>query len=255
MLERTLKAAIHSLYMETLKRKPDQGKAFQLTSKWDASNHFLAWGGFTRFANWRFIHRARLNCVPVNRAVCHGNREKRCGKCGYSSEPLPHVLCSCKPHSRAWQLRHNATQNHLVKAIALRLGEIAVNCAIPGTDNQLRPDVIVTDKAQKKIILVDIMVFFENRTLAFCEAQARKLEKYTPLADTLRAKGYEVQMDSLIVGALGTWDPCNERVLRTCGIGRRYAQLMWHLMVSDTIRWSRDIYIKHITGHRQHQEV
>ncbi|EMP28244.1 Tetratricopeptide repeat protein 34 [Chelonia mydas] len=62
-------------------------------------------------------------------------------------------------------------------------------------------------------------------------------------------------MDALIVGALGAWDPCNECVLRTCGIGRQYAQLMQHLMVSDTIRWSRDIYIEHITGHRQYQEA
>ncbi|CAM4407670.1 unnamed protein product [Lepidochelys olivacea] len=50
-------------------------------------------------------------------------------------------------------------------------------------------------------------------------------------------------------------DPCNERVLRTCGIGRCYAWLMRGLMVLDTIQWSRDIYIEHITGHRQYQEV
>ncbi|XP_065265992.1 uncharacterized protein T26G10.4-like [Emys orbicularis] len=138
LLERTLKATIHSLYVETLKHKPDPGKAFDLTSKWDASNHFLAGGGFTRFADWQFIHRARLNCVPLNGAVHHGNRDKRCRKCGYSNESsLPHVLCSCKPHSRAWQLRHNAIQNRLVTAIAPRLGDISVNCTIPGTDSQL----------------------------------------------------------------------------------------------------------------------
>ncbi|CAM4606818.1 unnamed protein product [Lepidochelys olivacea] len=235
LLESTLKAAIHSLYIETLKCKPDQGKVFELTSKWDASNHFLAGGGFTRFANWWFIHRAQLNCVPLNGAVHHGNRDKRCRKCGYSNETLPHVLCSCRPHSRAWQLRHNTIQNRLVKAIAPRLREVAVNCAIPGTDSQLRPNMVITDLAQKKIIPVDITVSFENRTPAFREARACKLEKYAPLADTLRAKCYEVQLDALIVGALGAWDPCNERVLRTCGIGRRYTRLMRHLMVSDTI--------------------
>ncbi|EMP31158.1 hypothetical protein UY3_11720 [Chelonia mydas] len=62
-------------------------------------------------------------------------------------------------------------------------------------------------------------------------------------------------MDALIVGALGTWDLCNERVLQTCGIGRCYARLMRRLMVSHTIRWSRDIYIEHITGHRQYQKM
>ncbi|EMP26520.1 hypothetical protein UY3_16392 [Chelonia mydas] len=54
-------------------------------------------------------------------------------------------------------------------------------------------------------------------------------------------------MDALIIGALGAWDPCNECVLRTCGIGRHYAWLMRPLMVSDIIRWSRDIYIEHLT--------
>ncbi|KAM7176598.1 RNA cytosine C(5)-methyltransferase NSUN2 [Macrochelys suwanniensis] len=34
------------------------------------------WECFTRFADWRFIHHARLNCVPLNGAVCHGNRDK-----------------------------------------------------------------------------------------------------------------------------------------------------------------------------------
>ncbi|XP_030406028.1 uncharacterized protein LOC115645479 [Gopherus evgoodei] len=253
-LERSLKAAVRALYLGTLKKKPDQGKVYEVTSKWDSSNHFLHSGSFIRFADWRFIHRARLNCVPLNGAVRHGTRDKRCRKCGYAMETLPHVLCSCKPHARAWQLRHNAIQDRLVKAIAPQLGEKVTNRTVPGTDSPLRPDIVVMDEARKKIILVDVTVPFENRTLAFREARARKLEKYTPLADTLRSKGYEVYTDALIVGALGAWDPCNERVLRACGVGRRYAQLMRRLMVSDTIRWSRDIYTEHVTGHRQYQE-
>nr|XP_032625163.1 phospholipase A2 inhibitor and Ly6/PLAUR domain-containing protein-like [Chelonoidis abingdonii] len=46
--------------------------------------------------------------------------------------------------------------------------------------------------------------------------------KRTPLANTLRVKDYEVQLDFLIVRALGAWDPCNKRVLQ-------------RLIVSDTI--------------------
>ncbi|EMP29452.1 E3 ubiquitin-protein ligase MGRN1 [Chelonia mydas] len=132
MLERTLKAATHLVYTETLKCKPDQGEAFKLISKWDASNHFLAGGGFTRFADLQVIPR--------------------------------------------------------------ELSATGTETSVAGTG------------------------------------------KIHPLADTLRVKGYEVQMDALIIGALGTWDPCNERLLWTCGIGRRYARLMRHLMVSDTIR-------------------
>ncbi|XP_030422642.1 uncharacterized protein LOC115653440 isoform X2 [Gopherus evgoodei] len=253
LLEKSLKAAVHTLYVDTLKKKTDQGKAFEVTSKWDSSNHFLPAGSFTRFADWRFIHRARLNCVPLNGAIRNRNPDKRCRKCGYAMETLPHVLCSCRPHARAWQLCHNAVQDRLVKAIVPHLGEIAVNRTIPDTDSPLRPDIVIMDEDRKKIILIDVTIPFENRILALREARARKLEKYAPLADALRTKGCEVYTDSLIVGALGAWDPCNERVLRTCGLGCRYARLMRRLMVSDTIRWSRDIYTEHITSHRQYR--
>ncbi|XP_053861565.1 zinc finger protein 3-like [Malaclemys terrapin pileata] len=163
MLERSLKAAVHALYIDTLKKKTDQGKAFEVTSK----------------------------------AVRHGNQDKRCRKCGYIAETLPHVLCSCKPHARAWQLRHNAVQDRLVKAIDPRLGEVSVNRTVPGTDRPLCPDIVITDEVGKKVILVDITIPFENRTPAFREARACKLEKYAPLADTLRSKGYELQLEGM----------------------------------------------------------
>ncbi|EMP35065.1 hypothetical protein UY3_07768 [Chelonia mydas] len=113
MLERTLKDAIHCQYVENVKRKPDQGKAFKVTFKWVSSNHFLPRGSFT-------------------------------------------------------------------------------------------------NEGQNQLIMVNVTVAFENRTPAFRDAQARKVEKYSPLANTLRAKGYQVQTDALIIGALGTWDPSNE---------------------------------------------
>ncbi|EMP37913.1 Uridine-cytidine kinase-like 1 [Chelonia mydas] len=46
-----------------------------------------------------------------------------------------------------------------------------------------------------------------ERDPAFHDAQARKVEKYAPLADTLGASGYQVQTHALIVGAMGAWDP------------------------------------------------
>ncbi|XP_030422649.1 uncharacterized protein T26G10.4-like [Gopherus evgoodei] len=111
MLERSLKDAIHYHYTENLKRKPDQGKVFEVSSKWDASNHFLPRGSFTRLTDWRFIHRARINSVPLNGAIRHGSWDKHYRKCGYVNKTLPHVLCGCKQHSGAWRHHHNAIQN------------------------------------------------------------------------------------------------------------------------------------------------
>ncbi|XP_075772826.1 uncharacterized protein LOC142824999 [Pelodiscus sinensis] len=252
MLERVLKSTLRCLYAENLKKKPDQGKVFEVSSKWTASNHFLSGGSFTRFADWRFVHRARLNCVPLNGAVRFGNRDKRCRRCGYENETLPHVLCGCETHSEAWRLRHNAIQARVVKALPPTLGTVAEDSTVPGTNSLLRPDIVITNEEAKKIVMVDVSVPFENRSAAFRAARLRKIAKYTPLADTLRARGYTVEIYALLVGALGSWDPQNEPVLEACGIGRRYAGLMRRLMVSDTIRWSRDIYTEHVTGHRQY---
>ncbi|KAH1182717.1 hypothetical protein KIL84_004209, partial [Mauremys mutica] len=79
----------------------------------------------------RFVHRAQLNCIPLNGAVRHGNQEKRCRKCSYLNEPLPHVLCGCQHHSGAWWHHHMTIENRQMKAISPSLGKIIVDSAIP----------------------------------------------------------------------------------------------------------------------------
>lgn len=52
------------------------------------------------------------------------------------------------------------------------------------------------------------------------------------------------------VKALGAWDPSNE-----CPAGLlSITKLMRHFMVSDTTRWSRDIYVEHIMDERQYMD-
>ncbi|XP_025063582.1 uncharacterized protein LOC112550797 [Alligator sinensis] len=77
-VERFLKDAVQNKYAGDLRAKPDQGKVFNVTSKWDSSNYFMLSGSFTHFADWRFLHRARLNCLPLNGAVRFGHWDKRC---------------------------------------------------------------------------------------------------------------------------------------------------------------------------------
>jgi hypothetical protein len=67
--------------------------------------------------------------------------------------------------------------------------------------------------------------------------------------------GYSVFLDAFIVGALGGWDPANERIINQLKLGHSYCRLMRKLMVSDAIRWSRDIYIEHLSGVRQYRDT
>ena len=48
--------------------KPDQGKVFEVSSQSRVSNHFIRGSSFTRFADWRFIHKARLDILLLNSA-------------------------------------------------------------------------------------------------------------------------------------------------------------------------------------------
>jgi hypothetical protein len=45
------------------------------------TGHFMANGDFTRFAEWRFIHRARLDSVPLNATRRFRNGDRRCRRC------------------------------------------------------------------------------------------------------------------------------------------------------------------------------
>ncbi|XP_044766258.1 uncharacterized protein LOC123322378 [Coccinella septempunctata] len=260
-LEWKLKDAIRHLYASLLVRKPDQGKTFRCFSGSAASSHFMRSGFATRFCDWRFIHRARLGCVPLNATRRFGDGDKRCRRCGEHNETLPHVVNHCKIHSAAWQRRHNAVQDRLVKAIPARMGVIHVNKRVPGSDSALRPDIVVVDETKSRLTVVDVAIPFEGGPLALEggplaleRAIDAKLAKYAALAEEMRAKGWETTVDALIVGALGSWDQANEPVLKRCAVSPRYATLMRRLMCSDTIRWSRDIYVEHVSGVRQYSQ-
>ena len=109
------------------------------------------------------------------------------------------------------------------------------------------------DESTKHIRIVDVTVAFENRYRQLQMARQEKFVKYEPIVSHFRAQGWTAELDAIVIGALGSWDPANETALGMLKIPRRYAKLMRRLIVSDTIRWSRDMYVEHLTGVRQFQ--
>jgi hypothetical protein len=132
---------------------------------------------------------------------------------------------------------------------------VRVNQAVPDLDGSLRPDFVAVDESSKTVTIIDITMPFKNRYAAFQAAREEKQKKYAPLAEHFERKGYSVFLDAFIVGALGGWDPANERLINHLKLGHNYCQLMRKLMVSDAIRWSRVIYIEHLSGIRQYKET
>ena len=162
---------------------------------------------------------------------------------GYVSETLPHLLCHCGPLSATRQLRHNAIVERLAAASWLGVG---------GDLAALRLDIVVTHEPSRTVVIVDVTVPFENTFAALEAARVEKVQKYQPLADALRGCGYVVHVDGFVVGALGAWHPNNDGLASFLRVSSRYASLMRLLMVSETIAWSRDMYVEHVSGIKQY---
>ncbi|XP_023225266.1 uncharacterized protein LOC111626188 [Centruroides sculpturatus] len=242
----TISTAVKTTFLSSLLRKPDQGKVFKLTATNKNSNHFLHDGNYIRFADWRFIHRARLSVVPLRGLRRFGNASQQCRRCQRHRETLAHVINHCPPNLSQITKRHNAILDRLINAIDRKNLRIFTNQQIPDFHSACRPDLVVLNNSPKTATIIDIATPFENGEDAFNRAREEKVRKYEDLATHYRRQGYDTYIDAFIVGALGGYDAANEGVIQRLGISRNYAKLMRRLMVSDCIKASRDIYTSHL---------
>ena len=195
-----------------------------------------------RFKDWRFIHHGRLNCIPLNGPKSKwSNASPKCRHCE-SDETLPHVLCHCKPNMVMIRNRHNAIVDRLSRAI--RSGEVITDRTVADTNSNLRPDIII--KQDNRISIIDVCCPFDNNPDALADAEKRKLNKYEHLKHHFISKGLNCEVFGFVVGALGSWYPKNEAVLRNLGMTRSYKSLFRKLCCSDVIQGSTNIYRKHL---------
>ena len=153
---RLLGEGVRLSYLKSLMAKLDQGKVYEVFSKWNVLNHFIRTGAHTRFCDWRFVFKTRLDCVALNGARRWGaNKDKQCRRGSYPNETLPHVLNGCMKYSDAIQRRHNAICNRLETAIKNMRGFKGVvrkDNAVPGCESRrtLRPNIVWIDKAMRR---------------------------------------------------------------------------------------------------------
>jgi hypothetical protein len=106
----SLRISQRAKHITRLCELPSQGKAMECVATDSASSHFFQTGLYTRFADWRFIHRARLDLLPLNgvRKTKENNINKSCRRYGYENETLPHVINHCLRYADLITRRHNA---------------------------------------------------------------------------------------------------------------------------------------------------
>lgn len=235
---------VQDQYASTLLSLPDQGKvARALSADTFANGSTWQYNGLNiRFKDWRFIHKARLNCLPLNHIKSRwSNASPKCRRCN-SSETLPHVLCHCRPNMVNITTRHNKIVDRVSNAI--RFGTVTTDSTVEGSNSLLRPDIVIEEG--NRAIIIDVCCPFDNDVDALREAEQRKLTKYEGLKRHFVDSGKQCEVFGFVIGALGTWYPPNEVILRKLGMSKSYRSLFRKLCCSDAIQGSNDVYRSHL---------
>ena len=222
----------------------DQGRTFDSISQHPDSTFFTYTGAFLSFPQYRFIHRARLNHLPVCTVQARSHRptpSTQCRTCGRVPETLAHVLNHCHFNLGMARERHNAILERIVRAVPEFLGTKMKEQALPGTSGDNRPDHTIISPCGTKVSLIEVSCPFEGTPTALEDAANNKVAKYEPLRQQLLQCYAEVTIHPFIVGSLGSWFPGNDRVLSALRVGHKYAALMRRLCVVSAIAGSQNI--------------
>ena len=138
-------------------------------------------------------------------------------------ETQEHMLNVCPRNMPQIKACHDKVMERLVRAILGNLGTKFLDQTVPKCSGLQRPDVVILNEEQKKAYLVDVTCPCET-TANMAAARQRKLDKYADVKVKLEEKGYETVLDAFVVGALGTWDPKYDPLLRKLGIDRKYTE-------------------------------
>ncbi|KAL5509813.1 hypothetical protein EMCRGX_G005243 [Ephydatia muelleri] len=249
-----LKQAMKLRHLNGLRRSMDQGRAFDSVAQHPDSTFFTYTGAFLTFPQYRFIHKARLNLLPVRTVQARCRQavpSTQCRLCGRMPETLAHVLNHCHANLGLVRERHNAILDRIVRAVPPSLGTKYKEQAIPGTTGNNRPDLTIISPDESTVTIVDVSCPFEGSPLALEEAAKTKLMKYEPLKQHLLQTYNSVTILPFIVGSLGSWYPANDRVLSSLRIGRKYASLMRKLCVVSAVAGSQNIWYASMCTHRR----
>ena len=242
---RAMRAVIQEGHLTRWQNCRDQGRAVKCVSAHPASNHWIKDGKYTSFQEYRFAHKARLNVLPtrtVRKRSGEAIRDVSCQRCFLEQETLAHILNHCPPNVGLVRARHNNILHRLARAIPDTRGVKVLEQVVPGDTRGLKPDLVVLDRAKAEAFVVDVTVPFEGEE-SFTEARKAKEEKYAHLKQILRGMGYrKVEVDGFVVGALGSWDPGNDKVIQKLGIGYKYAIMFRKLCCTEAIKGSYGIW-------------
>nr|CAH0111157.1 unnamed protein product [Daphnia galeata] len=126
--------------------------------------------------DWKYLHRARLDLLPLRGYTWSSFDNKSCRHCGESSENGFHVLNNCKVNLTLATQRHDAVLELLFKLLTRKGYAATINRELP--ESRLRPDVELQVSGSR--LMIDVAISYdhsENLEAAY----TRKVLKYEHL--------------------------------------------------------------------------
>ena len=181
----------------------------------------------------------------------------QCGSCGTSKQTLLHVLNNCPVKLPLYSWRHDNILFKVRNFIRSKLpgAEIYCDVCVEGSvfknvqthtipddiyQTNLRPDLVIVDRAKKNLTIIELTVPFESNIL---RAQDFKSNKYAGLIAGIMETGYDCVFHSLEVGSRGIVSHGSSRMLRSvCSSSQKETKLLLKSLSQDSLKCSYLIF-------------
>ena len=205
---RGLRTVVRQRWTERLLAAPIQGRVatgLKLDSSKDTAR-LVSCRTELRIADWKYLHCARLDLLPLRGYSWSQYDDKSCRRCGQDVENTFHVTNHCQNGLLLATKRHDSVLALFENLLTRKGFSTKINRAPPG--QRLRPDLETTLCGNR--VMVDVAVSFDTPECLH-SAHTRKVDKYMTLGNIL----------PLVVGSLGSWYPRNEEIRTFLGIDSR----------------------------------
>ena len=179
---------------------------------------------------YSFAIRSLVDSLPTNANLALWKKilSDHCGSCRLQKQTLLHVLSNCSVKLACYSWRHNNILLRLKNFVCEHLSELEIHCDLVVENNlfksinvntvpidicitNLRPDLVIIDRVEKVVTIVELTVPFEENILS---AQERKSVKYRGLVSAIEEKGFICNFHTVEVGARGIVGQGTNKLLR-----------------------------------------
>lgn len=200
------------------------------------------------FRIWNVIIRGRTSTLNVKayKKLYLNNYDDTCKTCGRKETQL-HVLNNCKKLLPIYKYRHDCgvqiisefAKNNLQMDECIIIDKPCPSHIYSGNIKANRPDILVINESTKQIKIFEYTVCYDPKIE---EKRNAKIEKYEPLVASMKKQGYNVNLQILALGSLGSipkWANCSlKQLIRDEEIQKCLKTVLHSVILGTMIVWS-----------------